>query len=106
MTSNPTPQPTPDEIDKATSRGFVQGVAWAIALRHLWNLGSDQMLHESGLSLADFVDAGVLESDLDEVKAAAELGQVWTRRRRANNGDPYTIVPAPAAHKKHPGLPK
>jgi hypothetical protein len=93
------------EIQIAAKRGFVQGVAWAIALQHHYNLGSDQMLHESGLALADFVDARVVESDLKAVKAAAKLGGVWKRRKRADNGDPDTIVPAPAPHKKHPGFP-
>ena len=76
------------EIEIAMERGFVQGVAWGIALQHHYGLGADQMLHESGLLLADFVDAQVVESDMKAVKAAAKLGRVWERRKRADNGDP------------------
>lgn len=91
-------------IEEATKRGFVQGVAWAIALIHQHPLDADGMLFESGLRLVDFVDAGVDGDDLRRIKAAAKLGGVWDRKT-ANNGDPDTVVPAPAPHKKHPGFP-
>jgi hypothetical protein len=90
------------EIER--QRGFVQGIAWAIALISDHRLDADQMLFESGLRLVDFLDAKVPDSDLRKIKAAAKLGGVWDRRT-ANNGVSDTIVPAPAPHKKHPGFP-
>lgn len=92
------------EVDAERTRGFVQGVAWAIALLHYHPFNADGMLFESGLRLVDFVDAGVEGEDLRRVKAAAKIGSVWDRKT-ANNGVPDTIVPAPAPHKKHPGFP-
>jgi hypothetical protein len=96
------------ELAKEMDRGFVQGVAWAVALLHQYPFSADGMLNESGLRLNDFIDAKVAEGDLRHVKAAAKIGGVWDRKR-ANNGDPDTIVPAPAPlvssirYKLHPG---
>jgi hypothetical protein len=95
---------TDKPIYDAEQRGFVRGVAWGIALQHAHRLDPDQMLFESGLRLVDFMDAGVEGEDLRRIKAAAKLSGVWDRKR-ANNGDSDTIVPAPSPHKKHPGFP-
>lgn len=61
----------PASIDAAEKRGFVQGVAWGIALQHRYNLMASQMLRESGLKLSDFVDADVVDSDLKCIKELA-----------------------------------
>ncbi len=67
------------EVEKAEKRGFVQGVAWAVSIEQRYSLDADQLLHESGLKLRDFVDAGVDGEDLRQVKHAAKVGSVWTR---------------------------
>ena len=95
---------TESAIEVASKRGFVLGVAWAVAIVHQYGSDADQLLNESGLRLVDFIDAGVEGEDLRRVKAAARIGGVWDRKR-ANNGDPDTIVPSPSPHKKHPGFP-
>lgn len=91
--------------DKKQDQGFIQGVAWAIGVTHRYNLSAGQMLHESGLDYTNFEVAGVLNSDLDSIKDVMRLeGIPLPRRARADNGDPDTIVPAPAPHKKRPSL--
>jgi hypothetical protein len=52
-------------------RGFIQGVAWGIAIQHRYNLGPDHMLQESGIPLKDFVAAGVVDSDLKVIRKLA-----------------------------------
>ena len=52
---------TESAIEVASKRGFVLGVAWAVAIVHQYGSDADQLLNESGLRLVDFIDAGVEE---------------------------------------------
>jgi hypothetical protein len=79
-------------IKVAEMRGFVRGVAWAIALLHQHPQDAEALLFESGLTLVDFVDARVEGEDLRRIKAVAKLGGTWDRKT-ANDGDSERIEP-------------
>ena len=58
----------PAEEMSEGDKGFIRGMAWGIALNTRYQIGADQMLHESGLPLKDFISAGVIEHDLKPIR--------------------------------------
>jgi hypothetical protein len=49
-------------------KGFIQGVAWGVALCTRYEIGADTMLLESGIPLKDFIAAGVIDHDLKPIR--------------------------------------
>jgi hypothetical protein len=82
MTPNPDPQPMTTYV---ADRAEANEDAASVWRRRAWNMKRR----------LDEIQGGSAEWD-DPPKP---------RALRAENGDPDTIVPAPAPHKKHPGYP-
>jgi hypothetical protein len=52
----------------AEQKGFVQGVAWAVAVLHNYHVSPSGLLQESGLNAEDFKRAGVIAKDMRVVR--------------------------------------
>jgi len=70
-------------VEDAERRGFTQGIAWAISLLDRYPVGPGGLLKESGLSYAAFKGAGVVASDLKQLRRVfRNEGMPVSRHRR------------------------
>lgn len=65
----------------AEQRGYIQGVAWAIAVLGRYPIGAGGVLKESGITYGEFKASGVVANDLRVIREICKLERISTSCR-------------------------